>query len=385
MRDRLVGSAVVIGVLLMGTLAAAIVAVRMWPDSYSAAGSNEMVVGINHTQHTIEPWNDVESRRTAMGILSEVAPVQNQFIMGWGALNPEPSPGEYNWSSLDQRMRLIEQTGGVPVITLCCAPDWMKGGEAGRTNWDDIRRAPDPKHYDDFAALARVIALRYPQVRHFIVWSEMRGFFDPIRNEWDARSFVALYNEVYAQLKAVNPAIQVGGPSMVVDSWKSASSQPRPSRLGGDWGVIDDRVLQSLQYFLDNADGYDFLVVNGSTANRDTGLNAPTEMAVDKFRVVNAWLRARSSAPIWWSEVYSPATRDTASMYSTYVPATPQTMLLALQTLERAGAAVALLWDPQGTTNDCVNCLWTDPSRGPAQPTAFVDVLRQFPSRTVLP
>ena len=80
------------------------------------------------------------------------------------------------------------------MITLCCAPDWMKGGEPGFTNWstlevarvyighshhsprrteeikDDIfdllshvftfQVAPLPEHYLDFANLAGKVAER---------------------------------------------------------------------------------------------------------------------------------------------------------------------------------------------------------------------------------
>ena len=60
---------------------------------------------------------------------------QNHHLMGFGTLNPEPAPGEYDWESLDRRMQLTEETGGRDMLTLCCAPDWMKGGAAGETDW----------------------------------------------------------------------------------------------------------------------------------------------------------------------------------------------------------------------------------------------------------
>ena len=63
---------------------------------------------------------------------------QNQHIMGFGGGNPEPSPGEYDWTSLDRRVEMMRRTGARIVITLCCAPDWMKGGEPGETDWDNL-------------------------------------------------------------------------------------------------------------------------------------------------------------------------------------------------------------------------------------------------------
>lgn len=104
----------VVAVIVVGVILAAASALAQWPKSVRPVNVHQMVVGVNHTQHTIEPWHDPQSRARAMRILSEVAPVQNQFIMGWGALNPNPAPGRFNWSTLDQRMKLISDTGGFP-------------------------------------------------------------------------------------------------------------------------------------------------------------------------------------------------------------------------------------------------------------------------------
>ena len=75
-------------------------------------------------------------------------------------------------------MQLIADSGVTPVITLCCAPDWMKGGQPGETDWSRLEVAPDPAHFADFAELAADVAKRYPQVKHFIVWNELKGFHD---------------------------------------------------------------------------------------------------------------------------------------------------------------------------------------------------------------
>jgi hypothetical protein len=80
--------------------------------------------------------------------------------------NPEPSPGQYDFRSLDRRMDFIRRSGGIPVIVLCCAPDWMKGGEAGQTDWDRLEDTPLPEHFADFAALSgrsgEALSLRSP-------------------------------------------------------------------------------------------------------------------------------------------------------------------------------------------------------------------------------
>ncbi len=77
----------------------------------------------------------------------------------------------------------------------------MKGGTPGQTDWDRLTAAPLPKHYPDFAALSAVSAHRYPDVRHFMVWNEFKGFFDEENNRWDAEAYTELYNQVYEAVK----------------------------------------------------------------------------------------------------------------------------------------------------------------------------------------
>lgn len=84
--------------------------------------------GFTHTQYSADTGADDAVAR-ARDLLSGQSLPQNQALMGWGAGNPEPSPGTYDFSDLDRRVAFIRSTGATPVITLCCAPDWMKGAE----------------------------------------------------------------------------------------------------------------------------------------------------------------------------------------------------------------------------------------------------------------
>ena len=111
----------------------------------------------------------------------------------------------------------------------------MKGGEPGETDWDRIEVAPDPEHYADFANLAVDVARRYPQVRHFVVWNELKGFFGADRNRWDIQSYTELYNTVYRALKAYDPTLRVGGPYVVMNSWSDPHTASDPSELAGPW------------------------------------------------------------------------------------------------------------------------------------------------------
>jgi len=99
------------GVLLCGVLTT---------GQVDVAGTNPLpgsVVGVSHTEHTVDDYPH-EQVRAPMSLLTSHPMVQNQYLMGWGADNPEPAPGVYDWTSLDERMALIEATHGVAVLTL---------------------------------------------------------------------------------------------------------------------------------------------------------------------------------------------------------------------------------------------------------------------------
>ena len=246
-----------------------------------------LAVGITHTRNSIDSWGDDDARASAKRVLRATATYQNQHILGWGALNPEPRPGVFDWSSLDRRMKIIKATGGTPVITLCCAPDWMKGGQAGQTDWNRLHAAPLPKYYDDFAALSVEVARRYPQVRHFLVWNEMKGFWDEDRNRWDYEAYTRLYNVVYEALKAAAPAVKVGGPYVVMDMWSNRAAGGHPSTLTGKCGTVDRRSLDAVEYWLQNKRGADFVAIDGSLLTRDEGAALPPTVSSAAFGAIN--------------------------------------------------------------------------------------------------
>nr|PZN41381.1 MAG: xylan 1,4-beta-xylosidase [Actinomycetota bacterium] len=318
--------------------------------------------GVTHTQFSV----DNENGSAAAGgghLLSREPMIQNQHIMGWGVGNPEPAPGRYDFRDLDRRVKLMADTRALPVLTLCCAPDWMKGGAEGRTNWDRIETAPLREHFDDFADLAATIARRYPHVKHFLVWNEFKGFWNNSRNEWDAEAYTDLYNRVYDALKKVNPEIQVGGPYVPIDS----HADPRhPSELRGPWGVVDQRSLDAITYWLRHKKGADFIVVDGSSVTSDRGIVPDEFTALGKFRAVTEWLRQRAGdLPVWWAEWYvAPDNADWDERRRTAVQAA------AMMEFAASGAQTLLYWNPQRRPgDDCAGCLWR-PGTGEEMPMA---------------
>ncbi|MGK5550669.1 GH39 family glycosyl hydrolase [Actinomadura kijaniata] len=342
--------------------------------------------GLTHTQHTL-PLSAAASRQRAATARQPVAQVQS--LMGWGATNPEPSPGRHDFTTLDRRVDLIRATRGTPVITLCCAPDWMKGGTAGRTDWTRLEKAPDPAHYDDFANLAATVARRYPDVRHYLVWNEFKGFWDPARNTWDAAAYTALYNKVYTALKKVDPRIRVGGPYIPMDS--NPPGQGPPSEVSGPWGAVDPRVLEATRYWLRNKAGADFLAVDGASLPGRTGRpgQAPARVneidALAKFPAVTRWLREQSGdrLPVWWAEWY---VQPRGVTWSDERLGAVQTA--AMMEFARGGASAAFYWSPQvATSAECLGCLWSGTAagnRGTPTLTMLQNFTRWFPPGTPL-
>jgi hypothetical protein len=354
---RLIATAA-LAVLVFGIMATAAVFVRppdrIVPAAGPAAPHGAAFVGVTHAQHSADP----HSPGAAAGgrVLRTVGRVQNQHIMGFGALNPEPRPGVYDWRSLDSRMDLIARTGGTPMITLCCSPDWMKGGTPGRTDWSRIAVAPREEHFDDFAALSAAVARRYPEVRTYQVWNELKGFYSVSAKRWDIEAYTRLYNKVYASLKAVDPKIKVGGPYVVMDSYAPATPQAQGSEVSGGWGAVDQRSLDAVRYWLRHKAGADFIAVDAHSGTRDNDLIVSDIRATDKFVAVNRWLTTQTRLPIWWSEIY-PQIADQAA------PAdSPRRAAVALYCLIRvfnSGAHAALLWQPQQARDLRSIALWT--------------------------
>ncbi|GIM93134.1 hypothetical protein Ato02nite_049270 [Paractinoplanes toevensis] len=308
------------------------------------------VLGVTHTQYTADGDSRADAR--ARDYLAATPLAGNQHIMGWGALDPEPSPGVFDWHTLDGRVSLLRRTTDDPVITLCGAPDWMKGGRAGHTDWNELETAPREEHFDDFAALAATVARRYPQVRNYLVWNELKGFYDSARNDWDIEAYTKLYNRVYAAIKKVNPEIRIGGPYVVLDTWTDGDSP-----LTGPWGTVDSRAVAAIDYWMANKAGADFVAVDGSSRTRDGHFPGGDVAATAMFADATRWLRERTGLPVWWAEFYP----DVDPALPASSPRRAAVALLALARTVTAGAEKILLWQPQEEDDLRSAALWADP------------------------
>ena len=319
------------------TLAAAgTVSVRV--DRSRAIGTSRLALGVTHMQYSLDPWGDPAAVARGKALLRQVAVYQNQHIMGFGADNPMPEPGVYDWESLDRRVALMRETGAIPVLTLCCAPTWMVDPDwQGGTDWSQLERAPLVEHEAAFAALAQQVAQRYPEVKHFLVWNEFKGLWDAEANTWDAPRYTRLYNQIYRAIKQVRPDARIGGPYLVIEGTGSQR---------GHWATaepITRRNLEVLDYWLRHAEGADFIVLDRSVTDyHDPHRYSEAELLAltDRFATVMEAVRARTDLPIWLAEDYFVGSSDWQF----------QAVGLASMLYHEVvgGAAVSLRWQPQG-------------------------------------
>lgn len=321
--------------------------------------------GFTHTQYSADEGSGTAVERVEQLLAKDGGLPQDQALMGWGADNPEPVKGHYDFGAMDRRIDFIRRSGGTPVVTLCCSPDWMKGGRAGvgNTDWSRtaLETAPTADHYQDFADLAATVARRYPDVRHFIVWNEFKGFWNNAEGRWDYEGYTAMYNLVYQALKKVDKDIMVGGPYLVMDSVDPRQQENASTTFRGVWGAMDQRVLDAFDYWNSHKAGADFVVVDGSSYTNDDDLLPDEFAAADKLTAVGEWVRRRThDLPLWWAEYYvEPADgnderRGWSEAHRLAVHAT------ALIAMARGGADSGFYWNPEeekGT--DCPGCLWT--------------------------
>ncbi|WP_428955673.1 GH39 family glycosyl hydrolase [Streptomyces sp. cg35] len=340
--------------------------------------------GFTHTEHSADEGSGAATER-AQKLLGERPLPQNEAIMGWGADNPEPVKGRYDFDALDSRMAFIRNSGGTPVMTLCCAPDWMKGGRSGvdHTNWSqsNLEKAPDPEHFQDYANLAATVAKRYPDVRHFIVWNEFKGFWNDDEDRWDYEGYTKLYNLVHRALKKVDKDINVGGPYLVMDSLSPKQTEGTSDVAKGAWGRMDRRIVDAFDYWNKNKAGADFVVVDGSSYTNDDEMLPDEFAATDKFTAVGKWIeRETGNLPLWWAEYYVEPADSNDDRKGWSEPHRVAVQAAGLMAMAKGGAVSGFYWNPETEKGgSCAGCMWrpTDRASG-GGPLPMYDLVSRF-------
>jgi hypothetical protein len=313
--------------------------VTLTVDDARPTAVSRLELGVTHDQHSLDPWGDPSAVSRGRALLETFARYENQHIYGWGALNPNPAPGVYDWRSLDRRIKGIEAAGGTPVITLCCAPDWMTALGTNTSRYPNV--PPTRAHVGDFADLAARVARRYPGVRHFIVWNEMKGLWNPEEDTWDYRRYTAIYNRIYDAVKAARPDARIGGPYLILEGTGSTTLGAPETKTTA--APITSRDTQVLDFWLEHKRGADFIAVDRSLVvqSRDTNDYDRDDLLLLTrwFADVTRQIRARTDLPVWFAEDYVVDGEEPR-----FVAAQLGSMLLHEMI---GGVAVSLRWGPQ--------------------------------------
>ena len=267
-------------------------------DTTQTAIVSQLELGVTHT-HVSTDHEDAKPQAVdrAIDIIKPVIKWQNTHIIGWGPHDINPKPGVYEWSTLDARLKHMERFDAPPVITLCTAPGWMK--RKGKT-WEMGDR-PKAEHFDDYVNLCVEVAKRYPQVRHYQVWNEFKGFWNTQTNAWDVELYTEFYNKIYTALKAHDKTLKVGGFYLVV----SGTGSNRP---GTETGVpILAKEKRLFAYWIKHKVGADFICVDkGIKDYHDQNVYTADELLnyTNTYQSLGKQIHKMTDLPIWWAEYY---------------------------------------------------------------------------------
>jgi hypothetical protein len=295
-------------------------------------------------------------------LLSSTVRYVNLSLDANGTGDPEPSPGVYDWSSLDSRMaQLAPVLAANPNITITMrvfgAPCWMESTTDNCPS--DVDLAVLPQYYQDFADLVTAAAQKYPEIHYFAIWNELYGYRST--NTWDIQDYTNLYNTVYTSLKTYNPQLKVGGPY-----------DPFPVNVSGSgqYNLVNTSAEAAMTYWLQHKDGADFIAIDGRTAGVPPAIPTQPVAYTAVFAQVTNWIRQQpgyDNLPIWWMEWYARPASLTApepewGAISTY----------SLMQMVTAGANNAIIWDAENDGNPISTPgLWT---QGSEAPTVLVPV-----------
>lgn len=317
-------------------------AVQVTVNRGAPIGQSLLRLGVTHTQSGIDDYG-VKSAAVnrAKKIISDSAGFQNTHIIGWGPQDINPAPNVYEWDSLDRRIDMMRTMDVPKVITLCTAPGWMK---VGGDTWNMEERVK-AGYYDDFANLCLKVAKRYPDVKHFQVWNELKGFWSNDDQNWDIVEYTKMYNQVYNKLKGWDPTIKVGGLYLVVSGTGSKLTK-ETGGVGRDFfEPIGTKDRDVIQYWLDNKAGADFICVDRGIKDGQDLTPYTTDELMNFTRAhgqIVRQVRQMTDLPVWYSEYYGRVSEDPDALAAAYAS--------IYRNMVEAGTSTALFWNPNQTT-----------------------------------
>lgn len=218
----------------------------------------------------------------------------------------------YDWTGVDKLYDALLARNVRPFVELGFTPAALKTSDASIFYWKGNTSHPDPaKWHALIDAFVRHLRARYgaQEVRrwYFEVWNEpnLAGFWEGA----DEPAYLRLYEDTARTIKAIDPALRVGGPATAGAAWV-----PDLLRYTAERGVPIDFV-STHTYGVDGG----FLDEHGK---EDTKLSASPDAIIGDVRRVRAQIDATRyrQLPLFfteWSTSYTP--RD--MVHDSYVSA----------------------------------------------------------------
>jgi hypothetical protein len=116
-----------------------------------------------------------------------------RFNVWWDRV--ERSPGEYEWSEVDEQFRSVRATGMIPVPALFRTPPWASS-DSGR-----LDRPPRREAYDEYARFVRALVERY-RPRYVGIWNEPNNH--AWWGHWPVEDYEKLFRRVRRELTGVD-------------------------------------------------------------------------------------------------------------------------------------------------------------------------------------
>lgn len=224
---------------------------------------------------------------------SSKAEVANIHLYGWGSLWPfsgdAPSSEADNGFTVENRIKKSSAEGQEVMITACCAPStYNTTGKA----WDLDNSRVKEEYEQAYANRVAQLVSKYPEIKYVQVWNEFKGYWGT--DTWDAASYTRFYNKVYAAVKAKRQSVLVGGGYVVLSAKEAYNNQIY------NGVTLDKRGVNALQYWLDNARGFDAVVLDAYARPDD----------FPKIMSYVRGMRGANGKPLWWAEFYNRPTAD---------------------------------------------------------------------------
>jgi xylan 1,4-beta-xylosidase len=172
-----------------------------------------------------------------------------------GTVRVEDGKTSYNWSKIDQLYDLLLARHIKPFVELGFTPQALATSNNSIFYWKGNTSHPKPEGWRNLVdAFIRHIEARYgkDEVRswYFEVWNEpnLSGFWEGA----DQKAYFKLFDLTSETIKAVDPALRVGGPSTAGAAWvREFLAHVKQSgagvdfvtthTYGVDWGFLDEK------------------------------------------------------------------------------------------------------------------------------------------------